>query len=364
MRCCEKCFVDRILIKHIRKNGVIGACGFCKSRRAKTISPDFLHDIFQPLISLCEPADDDLHALAENTTLPECITQRFGWSIFAESMSESVKCELLDLIRRHDPKSGDANGLKSNGQWASVTDSVFYTSEEAMWQEFTESIKWKRRFIPPKLNLMAAPKDWFPQFLHNVRMSVTPKNSYYRARLGGLEESHVVTKPFNAENMGVPPQPKSTAGRANPAGIPYLYVAEKEITALSEIRPFLGAAVTIATVRPKEILHVIDLTREMQIMSPFEHSDLRLLLERNAFLGILNRELSKPVSPALADIEYIPTQYLAEVILNAGYDGIRYKSAMNSGGFNVAFFDPAKLEILRSTRLVTVTANKIEYKPS
>jgi hypothetical protein len=161
--------------------------------------------------------------------------------------------------------------------------------------------------------------------------------------------------------MGVPPRIKATAGRANPAGIPYLYVAEKEVTAVSEIRPFLGAKVTIAQVKPKQTLRVIDLTRITPIDSPFEHSDLSLQVEKNALLGILNRELSKPVSPTLAEIEYIPTQYLAEVILNANYDGIRYKSAMNEGGFNVVFFDHQKLNIVSATTLVEVLSTKVQY---
>ena len=75
----------------------------------------------------------------------------------------------------------------------------------------------------------------------------------------------------------------------------------------------------------------------------------------------MNRELSKPINPAPAEVEYVPTQYLAEVILNANYDGIRYKSAIHRGGFNVVFFDHRQLAIQENTRLVKVTANKLEY---
>ena len=359
MKCCEKCFADPVLVKHVRKKGRTGTCDFCGSRQA-ILAVD-LHEMFQPLVDLFDPVEDGKHSVVEDTTLPECIEERSGWSVFNDSLSDTVRCRLLDTIRRFDPKSGDADGYRSCEPWAAIEDSIFHSSEEDIWDQFTESIKWKRRFIPETLGLMSDPKDWLPQFLHEISVFVKPKTRFFRARLGGIEEAFWVAKPFEAKNMGVPPRIKATAGRANPAGIPYLYVAEKEITAVSEIRPFLGAAVSIAQVKPTKNLQLIDLTRITQIESAFEHPDLRLEIEKNALLGILNRELSKPVSPALADIEYIPTQYLAEVILNANYDGIRYKSAMHNGGFNVVFFDPHKLEILEATQLVSVTANNIEY---
>lgn len=361
MKCCEKCFVDPVLVKHLRKKGCKGACDYCGARGVKVMPADNLHETFRPLIELFEPLDEGKHSVAETTTLPECIEWRSEWHVFSDSLPDNVRCDLLDKIRRHDPKSGDADGYRSREPWAMLEDSIFRSSEEDIWEQFADSIKWKRRFIPETLGIMTDPKDWLPQFLHEIAFFVKPLTRYYRARLGGIEEDYVVAKPFEAKDMGVPPRIKATAGRANPAGIPYLYVAEKEVTAVSEIRPFLGAKVTIAQVKPKQTLRVIDLTRITPIDSPFEHSDLRLQVEKNALLGILNRELSKPVSPALAEIEYIPTQYLAEVILNANYDGIRYKSAMNEGGFNVAFFDYQKLDILGVTRLVEVVANKVEF---
>lgn len=361
MRCCEKCFVDLVVVRHIRQKGRTGTCDFCGARRIKTMAAVQLRDLFKPLIELFEPAEEGKHSVLEDTALAECIEWRGGWRVFSDSLASKVQAGLLDCIRCHNPKSGDAEGYKSSMPWAMIEDSIFHQSEEDVWERFTESIKWKRRYIPETLGVMTDPKDWLPRFLHEIAIFVKPQNEYHRARLGGIEDSFVTVKPFSAQDMGVPPREKSTAGRANPAGISYLYVAEKEVTAISEIRPFLGAKVTVAQVRPKQTLRVIDLTRVTSIKSPFGHPNLRLEIEKSALLGIMNRELSRPVSPALADVEYIPTQYLAEVILNANYDGIRYKSAMNRGGFNVVFFDNHKLEIDPSTRLIEVVANNIKY---
>jgi hypothetical protein len=225
-----------------------------------------------------------------------------------------------------------------------------------------EGIKWKRRIIPDsKGGFMSDPKDWLPQYLHEIAFFTKATTVYFRARLGGIEERYAITKPFPHTQMGTPPKAKATAGRANPAGIPYFYVAEKEMTAVCEIRPFLGGVVTVASIKPRAALQLVDLTKIRSLKSPFGNAAIQVELEKNAFLNILNCELSKPVNPALAEIEYVPTQYLTEVILDAGYDGIRYKSAMHSGGFNSVFFNQDKLEISSATKLVKVIANKLAY---
>jgi hypothetical protein len=363
MKCCEKCFADPILVKHVKKRGHSGACDYCGARRVKAVLPYELCDLFRPLIDLFEPLEEGKHSVAGTTSLAQCVEDRTGWIIFNESLRDHVRCALLDEIRDYFPKSPDADGYPSSEPWAMKDDSIFHSSQEEIWEQFTESIKWKRRYIPENLGLMTNPKEWLPQYLHELSDFVLPKTTYYRARLGGVQEANEITKPFPAHEMGAPPKYRATPGRANPAGIPYLYVAEKEITAVSEIRPFLGARVTIARLKPVQPLQVIDLSRVPDIVSPFEHPDLRIEIEKNALLHILNRELSKPVSPSIADIEYIPTQYLAEVILHLRYDGIRYKSAMNEGGFNIVFFDHTKLNVIETTRLVTVTATSIEYAP-
>lgn len=369
MNCCEKCFVDKLLIKHIRQNGSRGYCDYCKTRRAKVVDASLLHDLFDPVLSVFTPLQPGEHfhpdlsreAISVGATLPDCIEWKMGWTVFNDTLSGENRCKLLDAIRSLDPRSGD-NCIRSDELWAAPEDSFFHTSEEDIWFGFSEAIKWKRRFIPDeKSGFMTNPKDWLPQYLHEIAYFVKPRETFWRARLGGIETQYVVSKPYPALEMGVPPKNKATAGRANPTGIPYLYVAEKEMTAVAEIRPFLGGKVSVAAVNPLVDLQLVDLTSVRSIESPFGVKNLRMELEKNALLTILNRELSKPVNPALAEIEYVPTQYLAEVILDAGYDGIRYNSAMHSGGFNIVFFDHEKMKIQDSTKLINVVANKLTY---
>ncbi len=58
------------------------------------------------------------------------------------------------------------------------------------------------------------------------------------------------------------------------------------------------------------------------------------------FLERLGDELTRPVLPQTAAIEYTPSQYLCEFIKKCGYEGVIYRSSVGDG-MNLALFDPA-----------------------
>ncbi len=109
-------------------------------------------------------------------------------------------------------------------------------------------------------------------------------------------------------------------------------------------------------------MRIADLTLVHTVPSAFGLSDLKNVIRQNALLNILNRELSRPVDPNASEIEYVPTQYLAEVILNAGYDGIRCQNDVIPTGTNIVFFKPAKFDF-NKTWLVTVKGMSFDFKP-
>jgi hypothetical protein len=270
-----------------------------------------------------------------------------------------MQCELLDSIReiyrlKHDcVRSGDA--------WVQRRSRRLHTSEEDVWETFVDEIKWKRRFIFRRDNFsLGDPKDWLPDYLPEVAELVPAGKRYYRTRLKAIQ-GEACFEPLPVGQMGPPLPIQTRAGRANPAGIPYLYVAEEEETAVAEIRPHIGAVITIATIVSNHDLKVVDLTNCPFVTSPFGHADLADELRKTAILRIFNDELSKPIEPDIADIEYLPTQYLAEAILDAGYDGILYTSSIVKNGKNVVFFDANKF-VIEDTRLLSISGQKIEYR--
>lgn len=171
---------------------------------------------------------------------------------------------------------------------------------------------------------------------------------------------------YNAKQSFVP-EPKQTSDmRANYRNIPYLYCANNPYTSLVEVRPRLGANVSIATIRTKEKITLLDFT--LNIM-PQKISSSKVNL-----FSDLSMLFSKPITSDDDTIEYIPTQYIAEYAKNLGYDGIAFRSSLtpeidrgNSSHtepidrYNIVVFNYEKCEVT-SSNIVNVIRNYFEFK--
>ena len=79
------------------------------------------------------------------------------------------------------------------------------------------------------------------------------------------------------------------------------------------------------------------------MVSPFLLEDAADIVRLRADLPFLERlgdELTRPVLPQAAAIDYTPSQYLCEFIKKCGYDGVVYRSSV-SEGINLALFNPS-----------------------
>jgi RES domain-containing protein len=157
--------------------------------------------------------------------------------------------------------------------------------------------------------------------------------SLYRARINGIDERQA--KP--SSEMGAPPPNLARPGRMNPLGIPYLYVALDQATAIAEVRPWLGALLSVARLSPQQMLRVVNLNYrdvkppEMQVQKGEQQDYL-------AFLLFMLRTLARPQDPN-DELSYIPTQYFAEKFKRRGLDGIIYFSVLHEEGSNLVLFD-------------------------
>jgi hypothetical protein len=151
-------------------------------------------------------------------------------------------------------------------------------------------------------------------------MSEEQKPKYvFRARINHQSKILPLTK------MGKPPLKKSTDGRANPKGISYFYGASDKITTIAEARPYKTEIVCVAKYKVSKKISLIDLRDPKSTISPFGLDDDSLSLlykEHMPFLGHLSDVLSKPVLPYEKEMEYLPTQYLCELIKNYKFNGI------------------------------------------
>lgn len=134
-------------------------------------------------------------------------------------------------------------------------------------------------------------------------------------------------------------------GRLNPRGVPYLYLAKDEATAIAEVRPWKSALVSVG---------VFEILRECRIVYAGKPGGRGSYFAVDSNMKPVNPKpeewdelvwesiswaFAVPLDPADEAIGYVPTQIIAEVLKDEGFDGVAYQSAMHSEGMNFALFD-------------------------
>jgi len=314
--CCAECFGDRGLRNNIipSLNPGRGTCGFCGSSNVDLIEPGKLADVFEMLIGIYEQ-DDDGKSLVE--------WMKDDWRIFShESMDNAHAKELLgeildngEIVRK---KFSPSDTYKSEGlaRWETLRDELMYNN---------------RYFLDVDLDT-----DRLKELLDHLIADDLPE-VWYRARI--LTED----APYPIDKMGAPPKRLAMHGRANPTGIPYLYLGSGPNTAIAEIRPHTGEIACVAEFKIEGPLTAVDLREPRKLVSPFVLADASAIGQMRAdipFLERLGEELTRPVLPRSAALDYIPSQYLCEFIKKSGYSGVVYRSSV-SVGMNLALFNPA-----------------------
>ncbi len=329
MRCCAECFGDRDLAKRIipRLSDDVGTCSYCQSEGVELVEPNKLRDYFELLSSIYEP-DPSGKLLVE--------WFKSDWQMFEHPKmdipgAKSLLADVLDngeIVREH------------------FSPSPKYQSDAlGRWEQLRNELMYKNRYFPSSQIDMERLRELL-QHLPAVDLPTT----WYRARVEVGED------PYSLDEMKAPPNRLASHGRANPPGIPYLYLGSTPKTAISEIRPHTGERACVATFKISADLKVVDLRAPRKLVSPFLLEDIGkvgLMRVDIGFLERLGEELTRPISPSGAAIDYVPSQYLCEFIKNAGYSGVIYRSSV-SDGKNLALFDPTIATI------VTVSSFKVD----
>ncbi len=281
------------------------------------------------------------------------------WNIFSDRLlSTDMLDELLSEIMQATVNVRDL--------WVAKRDSWYREPDEewTLWQRFSEHLKTRRRYIPDtgKIGLEDF-QERLRSVLENVEKTVKKGAKLYRARTGWRRDKNGNPAPFPVKEMGAPPpNPNRRSGRANPLGISYLYAASTPETAVAEKQPAMGTILSIAGLRMKRDLRIADLSSVQPLESPFGIDFLEYEIRARELLMALSWELSKPVSVDDPPSEYIPSQYLCELILDSGFDGVIYQSGF-SEGYNIVLFDVDAARIMRNIRLAKVESVelRIEY---
>ncbi|WP_295536733.1 RES domain-containing protein [uncultured Thioclava sp.] len=317
MLCCANCFGDvglRDILPSLSSEK--GKCDYCGSEDMSLVKPIDLFDLFSAVTNIYEEADDGLGLVQ---------WFRDDWAMFQNPQMDDFRAkDLLAAIL------DDAEALRKKYR----PSDRFKSNRLERWEQLTKELRSRNRYFP-EVEIDFARLGELLDFLRAPDFTDT----WFRARINSSDS------PFAIENMGAPPVGVASHGRANPPGIPYLYIGSSPETSIAEIRPHTGETATVAEfeIAAKD-LALIDLRAPKQLISPFSLGDedkIGALRGDIDFLERLGNELTRPVRPQAAAIEYVPSQYLCEFIKRSGWDGVLYSSSV-SDGVNLALFDPSK----------------------
>jgi hypothetical protein len=237
-----------------------------------------------------------------------------------------------------------------------------FKSWRSFW-DFKAMTTWGRRYVRDRET-----EDFLKAVLEtaNKHAEIVPAGTLlWRAQLG-CEESHdqntgrVSRRPYGDARMRPLPD-RAIEGRANPKGIPVLYLATDHETAIAEVRPWIDSYVSVAAFKTGRELRLVSCRTDKSKLilyglvgdkvSPHSYEECVWVHLGWAF--------SEPVTRSDNVADYASTQIIAELFKAHGYDGITYRSSLDTNGQNAALFDP-DIVLLGERRLYRVKSVKYE----
>ena len=350
MPVCAQCFGDKGICQFIEDFGDSPGCSFCERSDSPTAPLDLVCDYmreclleFFSLAADCLPYESrEGGYLAEHWDTYDLLFDKLQLDL-PRDQNEQLRQMLLHRISEE---------FWCKYDWLSLDYNEILVHS---WKKFCLTIQHGRRFFFPiqKMNTDEG-ENWFHngEELEGVELlieivdlaaefnlvqTLPAGTKFYRSRCCELDT------PFQtARQLGPPPANKAfQANRMNPPGIPMMYGAETETTAVLESR---ASCVTVGQFeydREVRILELADLPDIPSIFSGIEREKLLGFVFMHAFA----KDIARPVgrNDRSIHIEYIPSQVTTEYIRDSKFhgsavDGICYPSNLHEGGRNLVLF--------------------------
>ncbi|WP_050055286.1 RES family NAD+ phosphorylase [Pseudarthrobacter siccitolerans] len=341
-RCCANCFSDRLIREELiaQCDPVDQTCDYCGAENVSCVEPDRLGQWFSTLMATYEEVN-------EGKPIVQLLDEEWGFfrdSGLRPAEAKDLLADVLDdgeLVRR-----------------LFVPIEHFGGGNLKRWEDLRDEMMHVNRWFLAEPMDMDRIKELLSQLIASP--STLSDLKWYRARLLGSDA------PYEVHEMGAPPPRLAGHGRANPAGIPYLYLGSTRATSVAELRPHTGERACVAEFQlAKPDLKLADLRDPRSLISPL-FGDESQMIKLRADLPLLERlgdELTRPVHPRGAPYEYIPTQYLCEFVKTCGFHGVMYRSSVSSDeGVNIALFDP-RLATATHVEEVSVEQVSVQISP-
>lgn len=355
---CINCVQDKYLAKLVLENAKSNRCSYCKKkfRSNKATTYNFIMKvIYQAIFKYYADAQDlslphdEGEWVVESKSLEDIFFQfNPGWDdVFSSDLLNSADPFLYLVPHSNNDwlEFPESEALKWS--WDSFKDQILYKTRYLFLNEPIDEFG-DRQIIPVSmmLNVLATICTEF-----NLITKIPKGNLFYRVRINTIDQSF-----DKFEEMGVAPQKIASAGRMNPSGIPYFYIANTPNTAMLEVIKD-NEHWHCAKFELTKDIDVIDFSNLPEIPSIFDHAKYKYR-QQIIFLHDLVEDMSKPILENTQDqIDYIPTQVVSEFFrhrFKPEIKGIKYKSVKSPKGLNIAFFESVNENLKEYFNLIDI----------
>ena len=346
MRACAKCFAASTWVSNASPpHPSPGTCNFGHGYDSNTWATTVWIDSFVKLFELYEIEDQPGRGLELHIQVQQ------DWRIFNFEEPEKLRAFLASAVEGEHPLmvAGTRVRLKT-------TDDVA-TDHLLSWAQFSDEIRTRNRYFPQTVPDQEVLERVLLASVERIQKDIP----LYRARVINSDSDPT------PEEMGAPPPPNASAGRANPVGIPYLYLSFALETCIYETRVANHTRVAIGTFYPVRDLDVLNLA-DIKPPEFFDVAEVDAVAEQirrisfHRYLSALGHELRKPVRASDEPTDYIPTQYLCELAKSLRLDGVLYSSSLHGEGRNLVLFDVDAAKCEPPTVVAEITALWAEWQ--
>ncbi len=337
---CKNCFADKELLGLIISQGTIGVCDCCKSNAIEVIEIKELFEFFNELFLNFQSKDD-------GQTLISII--QGNWSLFNDiSHGNKILNYVLNELNTQFKNAAEVVGFSDE-----ILENVNH------WFKLKEQLKWERRYF---INIEYLTEDLGWDGFFESKTKIKNEDLFYRARL----HKNANQRQYKSEEMLCPPKEISTAGRANPIGIPYLYLCDNEETILYEIRAsYLDEASVASFSLNKGVSQDILISDFTEVPALYVPGEVNKRIKSTLLKQIISRDLSKPMRRYDSELDYIPTQFICEFIkIFTDVKGIKFRSSIHNIGNNIVIFnqDLMACNSIKKVRISNVNIKSIDLK--
>lgn len=368
-RCCSRCFDDRSLKAFIGRYGTLGqTCDFCASVNVRTVGVHAIADRLEPLFRGYATAEAGVHyipAIEEpDGEHLDYLLDEDNPGLFADRLQPDQRQvlvqALLDVFDADEideglsgARSADDYWVRPNSEiWAGAEDDWSYLTAPERWQRFVAEVSHRSHFF--RLDSDIDPQQYLTSpLLKRLARRLEVGTLLYRAVLGGVRQDGTLVPHPPARLAGPEPEHVKEGARVNAAGVPVLYSAKDVATAIAEVRPWVGAPVSVATLALQRDVRLVDFRPRRRRTPPAavepDAEDVAPGVSREELDEILltiGAAMARPIDPADSHVSYGATQYVAEVVRRAGFEGVMFRSAVGPG-VNVVLFEKAHTTVER-----------------